>query len=134
MNVDLVPNREIFEDIYPSSDTEEDTSDANIEPMVDNYEEPLEARILAQELADLTDELEQAIEDRSSASSQLTMLADFASSLKSSRPADLEGVVSVYRKQRQDAFDREVSDLNVPSPHPVLLCENDFHFDAYLYL
>ena len=114
MKVDLVPNEEKYEDIYPPSDSEEESSDVDLYSEIENYEEPLEARILAQESADLHDELERATEDRRSAASQLKMLEDFASSLKSSRPTDLERVVSAYREQRKEAFDRDVSVLNVP--------------------
>lgn len=125
MKVDLVPNREKYEDIYPHSDSEEEISDEDLDSKVDNYEEPLEARTLAQESADLHDDLERATEDRRSAASQLKMLEDFAGSLKSSRPTDLEHVVSAYREQRKEAFDREVSNLDVPSILSTMLSEND---------
>ena len=129
MQVNLLPNREKYQDIYPSSDSEEESIELNFDRETGNQEESLEAANLAQEWKDLSNELERAIEDRNSAGSQLKMLEDFAGSLKSSRPADLEAVLSAYHEQRKRAFDREVSSRKLlPTIISVEFTENDFRF------
>ena len=116
MTVDLIPNPEKYEDIYPEPESEEEKLDEEEEVHV--IEDPLEAKNLQKELSEIDDELTKAHEDFNSAAKQRKILDDFASSVRENRPADLKGFVSAYREERSKVSTSEVgffSDCPVPS-------------------
>lgn len=102
--VDLVPNREKYEDVYPE-DSEDEDSDEFEDDANDSENENAIIKALKQEKKDNEDATKKASEARASASSRLAMLENYARSLEKDRPNDLENCVSTYSEERKKAFD-----------------------------
>ncbi len=117
MTVDLVDNPEKYEDIYPSDSEKEELGEEDGDES-DQTEDPPEVKALAKELADVDDALKRATEGKASATSQISMLNDYAISLGQDRPADLGSCVQAYREERRKASDllfaceKEISELS----------------------
>ncbi|KAL3417791.1 hypothetical protein PVAG01_10801 [Phlyctema vagabunda] len=97
--VELLPNRDIYEEIYPSdsddeSDLETDTTDTE-DDAVKSVDETIKSL-----KEGLTDEKEKV----SSAASRLALLENYSSSVKSSRPSDLDKVLSSYCEEREKVY------------------------------
>ncbi|KAL8765282.1 MAG: hypothetical protein Q9209_007604 [Squamulea sp. 1 TL-2023] len=101
MTIDLVDNRDHFEDVYPS-DTEEGDSDC--ESSSDSDDEPQAVKDLNLQLQKLELSAKEATEERNSAQGRLNMLDNYAQSLITSRPDDIAACVSVYQDERAKAF------------------------------
>lgn len=101
MTVDLVTNRDIFEDVYPS-DTEE--SDESENDASGSETEPEAVKTLDRDIKELEAELKEAREEKNSASSRLIILENYGRSVTSSRPDNLENCVSAYITERKKAF------------------------------
>ena len=101
--VDLVPNRDIFENIYPEdSDDDSDACEECDEDDSDNESDLLKS--LALEKKENEHCIKQASEERASASAQLAMLENYARTLEKDRPEDLGECVTVYREERKGVF------------------------------
>lgn len=102
MMVDLIPNRENYDDAYPEASETEDTD----EPDDDNTGSESEAiKDLAKEKKRIEDAVKIASEEKASASSRLGMLENYARSMEKDRPQDLEACISVYADQRRKAYE-----------------------------
>ena len=103
MTVDLVENCEHFEDVYPSES--EDASSSESETSSASDGEPETVKNLTTQIRKLNLVLREATEERSSAQARLTMLDNYARSLITSRPDDIEACVDAYQAQRAKAFE-----------------------------
>lgn len=102
--VELLPNRDIFEEIYPDSDSE---SDEDISED-DNGDEDRASDALKQvreKLVALHDEQARINEALDSAMRRLDMLNRYADSLDRRRNVDIAASVETYRKEREKLFD-----------------------------
>ncbi|KAL8690474.1 MAG: hypothetical protein Q9218_004083 [Villophora microphyllina] len=105
MTVDLIPNPDKYEDIYPSSDVEDEDKDQ--QDYDDSLEEPQLTEDTKGELVAIDDEIRRAREGMASAGSQLAMLEDYASTIRTNRPVNLKEFVASYREERSDASERK---------------------------
>ncbi|KAL8677286.1 MAG: hypothetical protein Q9186_006273 [Xanthomendoza sp. 1 TL-2023] len=103
MTVDLVDNREHFEDVYPSDSEEGEESDGN--DLSDSDTEPEAVKDLTSQLRELELSAKEAAEERNSAQGRLNMLDNYARSLTTSRPDDIAACVSAYQTERAKAFE-----------------------------
>lgn len=103
MTVDLVDNREHFENAYPSDpeDVEEPESDGTS----DSDAESQAVKDLTTQLQQLEMATKEATEQRNSAQGRLNMLDNYARSLTTSRPDDIAACVSAYQSERAKAFE-----------------------------
>ncbi|KAI4251401.1 MAG: hypothetical protein LQ352_004872 [Teloschistes flavicans] len=103
ITVDLVDNREQYEDMYPSEseEDEEETSDSS----TDSDTESAVVKNLTSQIQHLELLAKEAAEERSSAQGRLNMLENYARSLTTSRPDDITACVSAYGNQRAKAFE-----------------------------
>ncbi|KAK0620453.1 hypothetical protein B0T14DRAFT_521458 [Immersiella caudata] len=104
ITVELLPNREIFEDIYPESDEEEeDKSEEEEEDDAEKVDEALDE--VRDKIQALADEQKRAKETVSSAESRLKFLDAYGNSLDKKKEAvDIEASVETYRKEREKVF------------------------------
>ncbi|KAL8782371.1 MAG: hypothetical protein Q9213_005449 [Squamulea squamosa] len=102
MTIDLVDNRDHFEDVYPS-DTEDRDSDS--ESSSDSDDEPQAIKDLTFQLQKLESSAKEATEKRNSAQGRLNMLDNYARSLITSRPDDIAACVNAYQDERAKAFE-----------------------------
>ena len=100
MTVDLEPNREVYEDIYPS-DSEDEESDEE-EDTDSNIEDQLEATF-GSEFTKINEAIQRNEAERSTAQGQLGMLEQYAKSLERERPADVKPCLEAYRREAQEA-------------------------------
>jgi len=103
ITVELLPNREIFEDIYPESDDdEEDKSDFEVDEYAEKVNETLDE--VRDKIQALEDEQKRSKEIVSSAESRLKILDAYGNSLDKKRGVDIETSVETYRKEREKVF------------------------------
>ncbi|KAK3292142.1 uncharacterized protein B0H64DRAFT_222513 [Chaetomium fimeti] len=101
--VELLPNRDIFQEIYPDSDSEQDDdeSDEDSEEQ-DKVNTALEE--VREKLVALKDEQKTAKEIISSAESRLKIIDSYSNSLHPKDGVDIEASVETYRKEREKVF------------------------------
>ncbi|KAL8731255.1 MAG: hypothetical protein Q9181_004342 [Wetmoreana brouardii] len=105
MTVDLVDNREHYEDVYPSDSDSKEESESDTSSESDN--EPQMVKDLTSQIQKLELSVREAAEERNSAQGRLNILENFARSLTTSRPpADhVVQCVEMYRIERAKAFE-----------------------------
>lgn len=103
MTIDLVENREVFEDVYPSDS--DDAQESESDESSDSDTEPQAIKDLVSELVALEMAAKEATEERDSAQGRLNMLDNYARSLTTSRPDDIAACVTAYQTERAKAFD-----------------------------
>lgn len=103
ITVELLPNRDIFQEIYPDSDSEaesdEPEEDTDAEAKVDAALEGVR-----EELVTLADEQKRAKEIIASAESRLKILDSYGNSLERKCGVDIEASVETYRQEREKVF------------------------------
>ncbi|KAL2159476.1 hypothetical protein VTH06DRAFT_2481 [Thermothelomyces fergusii] len=105
ITVELLPNRDIFEEIYPDSDSEQDTDESDEEE--DGSEDKTNAALeeVKDKLVALQDEQRRANEIVASAESRLQILDSYCHSLKDrNTEVDISASLETYRKERQVVF------------------------------
>ncbi|KAI1332415.1 hypothetical protein F5Y16DRAFT_177472 [Xylariaceae sp. FL0255] len=104
LTVELVPNREIFDEIYPD-DSDDDKSDDLASDYDDDEEDP-ELKAVKDDIRQLTIEQEIAHEKRHSAESRLQILDAFGVSMATDREVDIDISVGIeaYRSEREKTF------------------------------
>ncbi|KAI9763066.1 MAG: hypothetical protein M1840_000957 [Geoglossum simile] len=102
MTVDLVPNRDIFEDVYPS-DTEDPDSDSDSE-MEENDNE--DAKKATAEFEALKSALADAREEQNNASRSLSILDHYGNTVhsKETKSADIAGTLKACFTERQRLY------------------------------
>ena len=101
--VELMPNRENFEDVYLSDSDDEDADNSDNDDFESDTESEL-TKALKEESNQNDDALKKAREDKASASSRLAILENYGRSLEKDRPEDLEACVLAYGKERRKTF------------------------------
>ncbi|TVY92839.1 Protein F37C4.5 [Lachnellula willkommii] len=96
--VDLLPNREVYEDIYPSDSEEEDEDDDEDESEVENDA----MKAVADKIKRLNTDLLHEQETINSAASRLSFCDNFGRSVTTDRPPpnDLEKLLKAYNEER----------------------------------
>lgn len=101
MTIDLVANREFYEDIYPS---ESEISDDNDEDGSDTESDDDASKALTKEIDEIKHDIAEAYEGVNCADSCSTMLNCYGEGFAESRPDDLEACMNSYRQERQKNF------------------------------
>ena len=104
MMVELIPNKENYEDVYPSDSDDEDTGDSSDEQSESDTESDM-IESLKGEVKRVSDALKKVREEKASATSRLGMLETYGRSLEKDRPKDLEACMRAYHEERQKAFE-----------------------------
>lgn len=107
MTVDLVDNREHFEDVYPSDSDGAEDSDSDV--ISDSETEPQAVKHLTTQLQQLEMATKKATELRNSAQGRLNMLDNYARSLTTSRPDNIATCVAAYQNERAQAFEDHIT-------------------------
>ncbi|KAL8705312.1 MAG: hypothetical protein Q9201_001558 [Fulgogasparrea decipioides] len=105
MTVDLVDNREHFEDVYPPDSDSEEESDSDT--LSESDHEPQMVKDLTLQIQKLELSVKEAAEERNSAQGRLNILENFSRSLTTSRPPadNVVQCVEMYRVERAKAFE-----------------------------
>ncbi|KAH6631499.1 hypothetical protein F5144DRAFT_511106 [Chaetomium tenue] len=103
ISVELLPNRDIFQEIYPDSDSEQDEDESEED---DDDQEKINVAIeeVREKLAALKDEQKAAKEIIASAESRLKIIDSYSNSLHARDGVDIEASVETYRKEREKVF------------------------------
>lgn len=102
MTVELIPNPDSYEEVYPESeDDAEESEDAQSE----SEPESDATKALAQEKKRIDDSFMEANEEKTAAASRLAMLESYGRSFEKDRPSDLKGCIAAYREERRKAFE-----------------------------
>ncbi|ORY59550.1 uncharacterized protein BCR38DRAFT_444864 [Pseudomassariella vexata] len=106
--VQLLPNRDIFQDIYPDSDDEESDSDSGSDEDYGDHEDSGELKALREQICLLRDEEKSAKEIVASAETRLKILDDYSRMLttyrKDQAAPSIEEGVETYRTERVKVF------------------------------
>ncbi|KAK3389710.1 hypothetical protein B0H63DRAFT_103204 [Podospora didyma] len=111
LNVVLLPNTDIFQEIYPDSDSEseQDKSDEEDEEEQDKINKALEE--VRDKLVALGDEQQRAQEIISSAETRLKILDSHGLALDKREQVDIESSVETYRTERAKVFQDHIDGL-----------------------
>jgi hypothetical protein len=102
MTVQLIANREAYEEIYPDEDEiDEESEDED----ADSDREDDAIKAVTAEIKRLNEELINWHEKTDSASARLEMLQKYSTTIASKRPDDLEKCLKDYSDERSKAFD-----------------------------
>ncbi|CAK7263954.1 hypothetical protein SEPCBS57363_000836 [Sporothrix epigloea] len=104
--VELLPNREIFQDIYPETDEEDksETDDDDSSDSSDDDDDSPELKEVRRKIQALADDIERAREVESSAASRLNILDGYGKMLDRKRGVDIDAGVEIYRTERAKVF------------------------------
>ncbi|KAH8809159.1 hypothetical protein F5884DRAFT_395889 [Xylogone sp. PMI_703] len=102
--IDLHPNREIYEDIYPSDSEEDEDSDSN--PDEDSEAEDAAVKSVADQIEDLNVQLQDEQEKINSAASRLKICENYGASITEHPPAsnEFEQTVKAYNVEREKIY------------------------------
>jgi len=103
ITVELLPNRDIFEEIYPDSDADSDDSDSEAEDD-DETKEDLRLEEVQKKLTVLRDEKKAALEKIASAESRLKILDAYGKTLDRKRNVEIDDGLEKYRTEREKVF------------------------------
>jgi len=101
VTVDLLPNREVYEDIYPSDSEEEDEEDED-----ESEVEQESMKNVADKIKRLNIDLLNEQEKINSAANRLSICDNFGKSVASDRPppGDLEKLLKAYHEEREKIY------------------------------
>ena len=102
MMVELIPNPENFDDVYPES---EDDAEESEDDQSESEPELPATKALAEEKTRNDDSIMEANEEKKAAASRLAMLESYGRSFEKDRPSDLESCIVAYREERKKAFE-----------------------------
>ncbi|CAK7265707.1 hypothetical protein SEPCBS119000_001655 [Sporothrix epigloea] len=102
--VELLPNREIFQDIYPETDEDDKSESDDDSSDSSDDEEPPELKEVRRKVQALADDIERAREVVSSADSRLKILDGYGKMLDRKRGLDIDAGVEIYRTERAKVF------------------------------
>ncbi|KAJ9142920.1 Mucoidy inhibitor-like protein [Pleurostoma richardsiae] len=112
MAVELLPNRDIFEEIYPDSDDDgsddEDSADGSDDDDADT--ESVELKSVRNRLTSLRDEQKRAKEVIASAESRLKILDGYGKTMVDPKhPVNIDASMETYRSERQKVFEHHMA-------------------------
>ena len=101
MMVELIPNPDSYQDLYPESDDEGEISDdqSESEPESDAI------KVLAEKKKQNDDSIVEANEEKKAAASCLAILESYGRSVERNRPSDLKSCIKAYSEERKKAFE-----------------------------
>ncbi|KAK4249241.1 hypothetical protein C7999DRAFT_39658 [Corynascus novoguineensis] len=104
ITVELLPNRDIFEEIYPDSDSDSGKDESEEEN--DDHEDKVNAALeeVSDKLVSLRDEQKRAKEIVASAENRLRILDLYTNGLDRKCGVDIEASLELYRKEREKVF------------------------------
>ncbi|KAK4161543.1 hypothetical protein QBC43DRAFT_323507 [Cladorrhinum sp. PSN259] len=103
ITVELLPNRDIFQEVYPESDSEHDSSSDSEEEEEDKVNQELEQ--VRSKIIDLQDELAVAKEATASAERRLAIIDAHGNSLALKKEeVDIGAGIETYRTEREKIF------------------------------
>lgn len=102
MMVELIPNPDIYENVYPES---EDDVEESEDDQSESEPESDATKALADEKRRNDGSVMEANEEKKAAASRLAMLESYGRSFEKDRPNDLKGCISAYREERKKAFE-----------------------------
>ena len=100
--VELIPNPETYEDVYPEP---EDDAEESEDDQSESDPESDTTKALADEERRNDDSIMEADEEKKAAASCSAMLESYGRSFEKDRPSDLQGCISAYREERKKAFE-----------------------------
>ena len=100
--VELIPNPENFEDVYPESENDAEESE---DDQSESEPELPATKALAEEKSRNDDSIMEANEEKKAAASRLAILESYGRSFEKDRPSDLESCIVAYREERKKAFE-----------------------------
>ena len=106
MLVELVPNSEVFENVYPS-DTESDSGDSNDSDEPDTESETQDVKQITDELQELREQSKACHEEKSSLTKRMALLDAFVNKLEKPTEANIPARLEVYRVEREKIQCRE---------------------------
>ncbi|KAL0944870.1 mucoidy inhibitor-like protein [Colletotrichum truncatum] len=101
---ELLPNRDIFQEVYPDDDSDASDEDSDTDDYTSDPSEPPELLDARAKHLHARDEERRADEIVDSATSRLKFLDSYANSLDRKENVDITGTMDEYRKQREKAF------------------------------
>ena len=104
MMVELIPNKENYDDVYSSDSDDEDAGDSDDEQAESDTQSD-QIKPLEGEIKKTTDAVRKVREEKNSATSRLAMLESYGRSLEKDRPKDLEACMRAYREERRKTFE-----------------------------
>lgn len=107
ITVELLPNRDIFEEIYPESDSDSDkdkSDDDDDDDSDDDTKVTADLKAVRAQLVTLGDEQKRAKETVASAESRLKILDAFGNALDRKRGTNIEANLETYRTEREKVF------------------------------
>ena len=102
--VELIPNKENYDDVYSSDSDDEDAEDS-VDEQAESDSESDVIKPLEGEVRKTTDAIKKIKERKDSATSRLAMLESYGRSLERERPKDLEACMRAYYEERQKTFE-----------------------------
>lgn len=102
MTVELIPNLDSYEEVYPES---EDDAEESEDDQSESEPESDVTKALEQEKKRNDDSFLEANEEKTATASRLNMLESYARSFEKDRPSDLKNCISAYREERKKAFE-----------------------------
>ncbi len=105
MTVDLVKNRQRYEDVFPDDDSDGEIGLEDEEEMSDSEMYGEKTKALIEERKKIEQEIKVASEEMASASGRRTILEKYGSSVDKERPSDLGACLSAYREERSKTFE-----------------------------
>ena len=102
MMVELVPNPDSYEDIYPES---EDDAEESEDDQSESEPDSDAIKILTEAKKQNDDSIMDANEEKKAAASRLAMLESYGRSFEKDRPSVLKDCITAYREERKQAFE-----------------------------
>lgn len=108
MTVDLIPNRDEYEDVYPPESDSED-SDASMEDAYDSESQSESVETLSKKIIENEQLTKRAKEEKASATSRLAILEIYGRSMEKDRPTNVAACLETYAEERRKAFDTHLA-------------------------
>ncbi|KAF5250558.1 hypothetical protein FANTH_4195 [Fusarium anthophilum] len=110
ISVEFLPNRELFDEVYPNSDDDDDSDSEDEEeegepPEVPHYGQLLETKT---KLIDLKDEQQRAREIIGNADERIKVLDIYSKSLDKREGVNISEMLDTYKKEHRKAFEERL--------------------------
>ncbi|KAF5683252.1 hypothetical protein FCIRC_4568 [Fusarium circinatum] len=110
ISVEFLPNRELFDEVYPNSDDDDDSDSEDEDeegepPEVPHYAQLLETKT---KLIDLKDEQQRAREIIGNADERIKVLDIYSKSLDKREGVNISEMLDTYKKEHQKAFEERL--------------------------
>ncbi|KAJ4257547.1 hypothetical protein NW762_008671 [Fusarium torreyae] len=115
ISVEFLPNREIFDEVYPDSDQDDSASEEDQNDDDDDVEEPRQPGLIEvkMKIVSLKDDQQKAREAVASADDRISILDTYSKSLDKREGVDISDVLETYRQERSKAFDDRLAGVKV---------------------